>query len=828
MKKILLTALIATGLATSAEARTLTPNEALGRLHTDRTAMALLNGATPSTSRLVKTVRTADGDAALYLFRNAGSEGYMLVSADDVAVPLLGYSHTPLPENPSEMPPQLSWWLSEYAAEIEAAQQSATYSGGLTPITYPRAERAAIAPMLKTAWNQDAPYNDLTPRIDGKATYTGCVATAVAQIMKYFNYPAKGVGEATCRDSNNKEYTASMAVSFDWGNMLPTYSQGNYNSTQGKAVATLMKCCGYALRMGYGTEGSGTQSLYVPSALTEHFGYDPQTWLYSRSHYTLADWEEMIYTNLATCGPVYYSGAAPNGGHAFVCDGYSSNGFYHFDWGWGGWCNGYFRLTALNPDGVGIGGFAGGYNYGQDVVLGIRPAVSGTKKPAARLTCSSDVTAKVTGYSLDCNIELNGGWFNMSPYINSFYFTMAFTDVVSGKTVYSNINSSPWEVDLFYGWTSFTAKIPASLPVGRYTVELMSRLGTREQWVRALYPVNLPGYVTLIKEGTGKYTVESHERGRLTIDGAELLTPLYHGCPAKLRIKATNNTSIEVPQHVALGLAFVDSKGDVNIVAQGDSYLFNLAPGESETAVTTFSLHEQGGYELNKTYEMIIYDPETSHIFGTIGKKYFTSAPSPRLFCKSLTFDGNPYDADRRALKFNINVGCREGFYAGRPVIALFDSKGGGSVAMSSFDEQLILDTNQSQQTTCTFAFMDAQTGNTYTAVPFYIKDGGWAQMDGNYVSFTMGKLSGIDSADSAPQGLQILYNRSLRQAIVSGEAPIVSVTAISASGTPLAVETSMEGNRATLSLAMAPNGVAFITATDAEGHTATAKIVIH
>ena len=830
MKKLLLTGLIALVAGTAAEARTLTPGEALGRLGADRTAMGVLNGAAASNSRLLKTVRTSKGDAAVYLFGNMANKGYMLVSADDVAEPLLGYSHTPLPTDTAQMPPQLSWWLTEYAGEIEAAQQSGT-SVSSTASFGLKAEhinKPAIKPLMTTTWNQDAPYNDLTPRVNGQATFTGCVATAVAQIMKYFNYPAKGVGEATCSDNSGAQHTASVAETFEWDKMLDHYSYGNYNADQGNAVAVLMKCCGYALRMGYGTEGSGTQSLYVPSALTEHFGYDAEAWLYSRNMFTLGAWEEMIYNNLATCGPVYYSGAAPNGGHAFVCDGYDSNGFFHFDWGWGGWCNGYFRLTALNPDGVGIGGFAGGYNYGQDVVLGIRPAREGSKKPRANLTCSNNVTATISGTGLDTRIDLHGGWFNCTPYKASYYITVAFTDLATGKVTYRNVNSSPWEVDLYYGWNDFGTVIPPSLTVGRYRVEVMTRNTAREQWQPCVYQKHITGSVIFTKSMSGSYSVECFDRARLTLDAAELLTPIYDGCPARVRFKATNNAEVEVPQHIAIGLGFFDEKGDRNIVAQGDSYLFALAPGESEEVIVTYNMHKQGGYELNKKYDVIVYDPDTRHIFATLKQIVLRSAPSPRLNCKNMKFNGNPYAGDRRALSFSLDVNCSEGYYAGRPVIALFTNGGGGSVTMGSFNEELILGAGQTEAATCTFAYMDAVTGNRYTAIPFYIKDGSWMQMDGNYVDFTMAELAGVEAAEADAQPLTVLYNRALRQAVVSGSSPIASVAVVTPSGAPVAAETAIEGNRAMVSLSMAPNGVVIVTATDAEGHSTSSKMVIY
>ena len=244
---------------------------------------------------------------------------------------------------------------------------------------------------------------------NGKAP-TGCVATAMAQVMKYFNWPEKGAGTGKATDSSGKSYAMDLGVTFSWNDMKAQYNEGNYTSPQASAVALLMKACGYAVGMKYGPSESGAGSVAIPSALVDNFGYDGGVRLCMRTYYGREEWEGMIYDNLAHVGPVLYTGTTNlGGGHAFVCDGYSTDGYFHFNWGWSGMYDGYYLLTALNPEGEGTGGFAGGYNIGQEVVLGIcRPTGEPVGLQPFRLTLDKAPTGEVEGSSL----RMSGGWYN--------------------------------------------------------------------------------------------------------------------------------------------------------------------------------------------------------------------------------------------------------------------------------------------------------------------------------------------------------------------------------------------------------------------------------
>lgn len=277
-RQILLYSIIAMGMAAWADA--LSPEQALAR--------ALSDADIPMGSR-------AHGDFALshtfrfqsdpigYMF-TTGQNGFMLVSADDEATPVLGYSDTQRFDADS-IPDGLRYWLDYYAHELQRARACGAHvEGKQSRAEMSReADRAPITPLLTTMWNQDAPYNDQCPIVQNRRSVTGCLATAMAQVMNYYKYPQKGSGyvkykidvttdaQGNVTGGTDWEYDFTNTT-FDWANMLDTYN-GTATDVEKKAVATLMSACGASLQMGYSPVASNAYSSYAPQALIKYFGY---------------------------------------------------------------------------------------------------------------------------------------------------------------------------------------------------------------------------------------------------------------------------------------------------------------------------------------------------------------------------------------------------------------------------------------------------------------------------------------------------------------------------------------------------------------------------
>ncbi len=327
-------------------------------------------------NRVVRNdVISSNGQVPLYVLNRADGNGFVIVAGDDAAIPILGYS-TEGTFSYDNIPGNLRQWLSlseRYVKACANRQGTAHAAQQGEPV---------VAPLLgDILWGQGTPYNDMCPTYDGDTHYyVGCVATAATQIMRYHSYPEHGTGSKTIT-VNGQNVTADFGnTTYDWNNMLPTYEDVSYTSAQSSAVATLAAHFGVAVDMEYQPAGSGAHSMAVPHALREFFNYDEAVTMRKRDYYSTDEWLQLIKAELDQGRPVYYAASSETGssGHAFVCDGYDSEDYVHINWGWYGTSNGYFLVSHLDPDDLGVGGGTGGYNLDQEIITGIQPPASGT------------------------------------------------------------------------------------------------------------------------------------------------------------------------------------------------------------------------------------------------------------------------------------------------------------------------------------------------------------------------------------------------------------------------------------------------------------------
>lgn len=316
---------------------------------------------------------TGKSDPAFYIFTPANERGFVIVSGDDELAPIVGYSDN---EVPGEMPPALLALLDEYEMYVDEVR-----AGRAVP-TVKAATGTAIAPMLETTWDQGSPYNIMCPQINGSYAPTGCTATAMAQIMKFHEWPEKPSKGITWHNNitDKDEYVNISNHKYDWDAMLPSYRNG-YTQEQANAVALLMADVGKAINSNYALAGTGSSEIYASYALVNVFRYSPDVTIVRRSEFTEEEYMTIIRENLEARQPLMYTGHGQSysGGHAFVCDGIDENNLLHIDWGWSGSYNGYFDITYMTPSGTGVGGGDGRYNVAQTLVANIRPRQDGEK-----------------------------------------------------------------------------------------------------------------------------------------------------------------------------------------------------------------------------------------------------------------------------------------------------------------------------------------------------------------------------------------------------------------------------------------------------------------
>ena len=308
---------------------------------------------------------TLTGASDYYVFNASDGSAFVIASGDDRAEQVLAYGDGTI--DMANLPCNLAWMLDQYKTQIEwlHANPSARVETS-RPLLTSDGDPLAVPPMLTCTWSQSAPYYDQCPIYNGKHCVTGCVATAMAQVMYFWRYPSRVPSLSGYRSRSGLTLEALPSKPIDWDNMLDSYSQG-YTPEQGQAVALLMRYCGQSCFMSYSPDGSGA---YVHDQLRgmKNFGYNHNAVMLERINLTTEQWVGQLKEDLAAGRPVLYAGDDPNaGGHAFVLDGYY-NGKYHINWGWANTGNGYFALDAFIVRGYNFG-------HGHQMLHNVTPSV---------------------------------------------------------------------------------------------------------------------------------------------------------------------------------------------------------------------------------------------------------------------------------------------------------------------------------------------------------------------------------------------------------------------------------------------------------------------
>ncbi|MDE7375370.1 MAG: C10 family peptidase [Muribaculaceae bacterium] len=616
MKKMLLAsaAVLAAGVVV---ANPLTPDQALARASKSAFGAKAPGMEAPV---LAHTQLTSNGQPAVYVFSRQGS--YTLISADDAAAPVLGYADGAF--DLANMPEAMAWWLSEYARQIEWGA-----SKGVAAYATATEAREAIEPMLATRWDQGEPYNNSCPMYGTARTYTGCAATSMAQVMKYFNYPAVGRDKI----SYNAEYIGKRLTmdfsktSFDWNNMLDEYT-GAYTPEQADAVATLMRAAGFSIKMNYSDQASAAYALNIGDAMVRYFDYDPNIEYTLRAYYSSSEWSDLIYNNLKNVGPVIYGGTSMmGGGHSFVCDGYDGNGYFHFNWGWSGMSDGYFLLDALSPASLGAGGGnGGGYNFSQDAVLGVQPP---TGQPVierpTEIAQAGSLTASVDGSVITFALEAENSacWINYSPKKFNVLFGAKFEpQTQGGEAIIAPVTLGALEMKSGYGTASgFVPQIDMAtlgLADGAYKVTFMTNIEEENQgWVPVRPFYGYYNYVMLTKEGD-TYTVAPHQVSSLRIVDGDITNTYYYAGLAHVTVTLANDSDIELTGGFAPAMFYTEG-GTPTLYFLGTSDLVSGAPHskfthEGDTEMTA-GVHAIFGFNQDMDLHLTFFNEQTYNFY---------------------------------------------------------------------------------------------------------------------------------------------------------------------------------------------------------------------
>ena len=463
---------------------------------------------------------------AFYIFADRDGKGFVIVSADDCVPPILGYSTTSRFVT-EHMPAHIKGWLDDYERQIRHYQKIAVHNSQSTEAwsndyTEPPLN-TAVSPLLSTTWDQDPYYNDLCPYSSyyGERTVTGCVATATAQVMKYWNHPTTGYGSHSYYHTTYGTQSANFGTTtYAWTGM-PSQLTSSSTATQKTAVATLMYHVGVAMEMDYDVSangGSGAQTIAngsptvasAENALRTYFKYKSSLRQVSIEDYSSAEWSTLLMNELNNNRPILYTGRDSTGGHCFVCDGYSNSGQFHINWGWGGWCDGYYTIGYLNPASGGTGGNSSyTFNLRNMALIGIEPNTSFGTTTTVTATSNNTSYGTVSGGGTFSGTNTNTvtltataasgcrfvGWndegqFNpRSFYANGgTYSFVANFEPLTGDTLGYCKRHCYTSLGVSYGTTYWGIKLPASvLTAGHDLTKVMMYVASAGSYTLTVY-----------------------------------------------------------------------------------------------------------------------------------------------------------------------------------------------------------------------------------------------------------------------------------------------------------------------------------------------------
>ena len=708
--------------------------------------------------QLAYTGSNTTGQNCLYVFNSADSQGYVIVAADDQANEILGYSDTgsfPL----GNMPDNLRSWIGTYIDQISYLKRKPLKtSPAHTSWKYDK----EVKPLLgNIQWNQDSPFNDQCPTYDiSSRCATGCVATAMAQVMYYNRWPEQGIGSHTYAPSilNGKTLTADFAnTHYAWDAMLPQYDANSSDESR-EAVAQLMLHCGVSVDMQY-SSSSGAASLPVPQALVNYFGYDRGIAYRTRQNYSSTEWQSIIIDELDHQRPLIAMGRSSAGGHCFVFDGYDRNGLIHVNWGWGGMSNGYFRTSALTPATQGIGGSNGGFNNNQYIVTGIQRPVANTYSDIELVSSEGLVPSKShVAQDETFDIALHGTLYNAGWQNATLYFGLVAIDSVGNQVFATSLNNPDTvEMSYMYNGLNFKDVTLGSLANGNYRLYPAARStedGSPWYPIRDEY-VGYPNYLN-VSVTNGAATFSYPDYFCLNADSVAIEPEVFAG-------KLT-----QVKAHIA-------NTGDVNYLGEVHAQLLDAQTGRKVADGTTQKIDLAPGADIDINfidafsvapgdYLLTLVDDDERHICNS-QKLHIQATPDAAVVtpAEQLAFKGT---VNKENLDITAHVKCTAGYYSGYAYFFILNES--GAVQRGCLDPQYFhVKEGETADVRFTGPFENGVDGTVYTAT-ILLYDGTnysiLAPREMSTCQFTLGTETGIrdltgTALDAASLSAATIYN---------------------------------------------------------------------
>ena len=552
----------------------------------------------------IRLQAASSGHRELHVF-NAEGGGFVILSANDQTAPVLGYS-TSGRFNSSDLPPALQQLLLSYAEQIRATDSGSTTDDDNSSITYPKED---IAPLIKSQWDQDKPYNNQVPTYmdsDNQEVHaaTGCVATAMAMVMKYHQWPQEACAPITGYKDDDSQREDLPATTFNWSAMTDKYDEHSSQESC-EAVAALMKYCGYAVRMGYGSS-SDSNSYHLARALYRYFGYDPQSIMVTRrAHYTEGEWLNMVYDELAAKRPVIAGGAA----HEFIIDGYQNGEFFHFNWGWSGKDDGYFRISTNSENQKVNTRKIPHFPY--EIVIGIKPTTQPYEDPSTLTTSGLRLNDNM---SLELTRNSNGTFPNIAitTVVTNSCADVTLENFDAGYGLYQDGKAPvfyPIQYNFSLEWNKYkegitgNLQLPKELPDGDYTIYPVSRPAGSGTWLPnddaepCYLDVNISG---------DKLTINCSPRHYgFTINSMEFTGNKTVGGKVDVKVNITNNSEYGYDGILVLADDISGLMVDASASEMAAKYI-NLPAGETKDVMMEFYPDKAKTYNCRVLHEAFL------------------------------------------------------------------------------------------------------------------------------------------------------------------------------------------------------------------------------
>lgn len=830
MKRRTILCLTAMFAVATMSAKQISADEAIARFKAESNTPTAVKAAKSNKMVSYKTIYSPNQAPALYLY-NAG-ETTLILPADDSALPLLGYFDAPTTD---QMPEQLQWWLSEYARQIAYMQSRPENNFKAKKRT---SDYEAIAPLLRTNWDQGEPYNKLCPTFDGNLGYTGCVATAGAQVLNYFKYPQKATGFIAYTDDSGAKYSMNFdEQSFDWDNMLNYYGD-EYTDEQANAVAYLMKACAYAAKSNFCADQTYTWESIMMEQFINNFGYSDKAAFLFRDNYDSDTWEDIIYRNLKTVGPVIYAGDNTLYGHCFVCDGYGKDGYFHFNWGWGGLCNGYFQLSVLYSDGEDLHGAVNqcDFSLNQDAILNLTPEGNETidLPEVFPLAWHGNITAKLTDENTvtighDDYEYYESAIYNCSPKYKSYDLCLKALNLSTKETTILDNVSYSFPMGIFcdkgnkdYDNIEFGYAFGLDLPEGQYAFTPVARVsGSYGEWQELQHAVFTSTWFYGIVDGDGNLTTVGNGEGDSPdIDEFELESPLFIGKPFKYSFDLTNYNDNEIMTAYCPELKAYNEDGKLVTIASGEVVTKRLKPSDDLHLFYISNMYPEEGYE---NYTGPVYLVLRSCVDNSINAFIATSiaqAPEEDVYLDADSFTVNLDDVANNGIRFDFTISGKAGYYLDQFVVYI-ENYDENTVTIVYTDEAYSLIAGDTISASVTDNARHT-AGAQYTASLCYIDYDKYIWYVLDDLEFTMPETTGV--ADIATdKAIRVKANRAEGTISVVAPSAIASVDGYALDGRKLNLNTTINGSSAD---AILPNGMTLIKVTLRDGSTLVSKII--